>query len=279
MAHPEAQHPLLASLYHPHVFQPLQNPVHARWTADKYQVDSSESLKELGNEQYKNGKYEEAIKTYTLVITRVGEQDEPPTTTLRVAFANRAQCYINLAAFRQRITTAPKTTAYTSSSTIALEQQKIVEKMGGTKVYYYSATLDKPHREATAKATTRPVKFKVIVLPGDRPTNPRTDSFVYTEQVPTYLCDKGANTAEVIDFMRSLVPKHHPEIWNSSPRWNCYLCGKRATLMLHTPGSHLDEAIPFIANLATPICESNGRCEQEMGQKMADIAPLRKITF
>ncbi|KAG2014188.1 hypothetical protein CC2G_011030 [Coprinopsis cinerea AmutBmut pab1-1] len=260
----------------------------------------AESLKVLGNEQYKNGKYEEAIKTYTLVIARVGEQDEPPAALLRVVFANRAQCYINLGEYNSAKndclhilehypSSSPadaqlmlkvhhrlgKSYAYLSMYDKASEQQKMVEKMSGTKAYY-SSTLDKPHRaEATAKATTRPVEFKVIVLPGDRPTNPRTDSFVYTEQVPTYLCDKGANTAEVIDFMRALVPKH----WNSSPRWNCYLCGKKATLMLHTPGSHLDEAIPFIANLATPICESNGRCEQEMGQKMADIAPLRKITF
>ncbi|EAU82407.2 hypothetical protein CC1G_11093 [Coprinopsis cinerea okayama7 len=267
---------------------------------------SAEALKELGNEHYEQKRYNEAIASYTTIIDRLGGAEAPTIPLLRTVYANRAQCYICLEDYERakndclhvlenypfpaspnaderRIMRKIHECLGVSYSHLrmfdeALEQQRIVEEMRGTRAYRPIIVDPPPERQAPSNVATRPFRYEVKVLEGASPIASNRDTFIYTEQVPVHFCGRAglaANPSEAAHFLNSLVRKHYREIWDSSPRWNCVACDKRATLMLHTPQGHLHEDPPFIFDMAHPICESGGRCETNSRQDTNDIMSLR----
>ena len=57
---------------------------------------SIDSLRNNGNEEFKNNNYQEAINIYTQAITRLKELPEDANNDLAILYKNRAMAYLKL---------------------------------------------------------------------------------------------------------------------------------------------------------------------------------------
>ncbi|KAH8922940.1 hypothetical protein BT69DRAFT_1281830 [Atractiella rhizophila] len=101
--------------------------------------------------------------------------------------------------------------------------------------------------------------------------------FIYEEEPLKAPTPTTALTPEMQGaYLARLVSLHQKEIFDSR-KWECAECSQPAQRMIHNPMSYLYLAQPRVLDLAFPLCQTGGTCDQAIRRGHMDIMRELKV--